>query len=69
MKNEIDYWKNQNKTELIEKSERIKQRIKNKPSVRMNNVYKWVRRNPYKVDYPKKWTFEEIEYAHKLQSK
>lgn len=65
METENSYWKIHAMKELAEK----KQRIKNKPSVRMNNVYKWVKRNPGKTDYPKKWTMEEIGYAHKLQCK
>lgn len=69
METENNYWKNQTMIEIKEKAERRNQQIKNKPSVRMNNVYKWVRRNPDKTNFPKKWTFEEIEYAHKLQSK
>lgn len=39
---------------------------KKKPSARMNNVYKWVKRNPGKTNYPKKWTMKEINYANLL---
>lgn len=69
METEKTYWKNHAMAEVKAKEEKRKQRNKNKPSVRLNNVYKWVKRNPNKTDYPKKWTIEEIEYAHKLQSK
>ena len=69
MEAESSYWKTHAIAELEEIETKHKRQIKNKPSVRMNNVYKWFKRNPGKTDYPKKWTVEEIEYVQKLQSK